>query len=90
MRARDLCEALDLPILPKNTEGIRCKLKRLVTRRILTEPEPAWSLSPAPDHQPTPPTRAPHPTTSPKRAFHYVPHSQSPGLAEVYVWGSAG
>jgi hypothetical protein len=38
MRARDLCEALDLPILPKNTEGIRCKLKRLVTRGILTEP----------------------------------------------------
>jgi hypothetical protein len=40
MRARDICEALDLPILPKNTEGIRSKLKRLVTRGILTEPEP--------------------------------------------------
>ncbi len=40
MRARDICEALDLPILPKNTEGIRSKLKRLVTRCILTEPEP--------------------------------------------------
>ncbi|WP_033334465.1 hypothetical protein, partial [Streptomyces novaecaesareae] len=40
MRARDLCEALDLPILPKNTEGIRSKLKRLVARGILTEPEP--------------------------------------------------
>lgn len=40
MRARDLCEALDLPILPKNTEGIRSKLKRLVTRGILAEPEP--------------------------------------------------
>jgi len=38
MRARDLCEALDLPILPKNTEGIRSKLKRLITRGILTEP----------------------------------------------------
>lgn len=37
-RARDLCEALDLPILPKNTEGIRSKPKRLVTRGILTEP----------------------------------------------------
>ncbi|WP_258564617.1 hypothetical protein [Streptomyces himalayensis] len=35
MRARDLCEALDLPILPKNTEGIRSKLKRLVSRGIL-------------------------------------------------------
>ncbi|MBV9026209.1 MAG: hypothetical protein JO362_21015, partial [Streptomycetaceae bacterium] len=40
MRARDLCQALDLPIVPKNTEGIRCKLKRLVARGILTEPEP--------------------------------------------------
>lgn len=40
MRARDLCQALDLPILPKNTEGIRSKLKRLVSRGILTEPEP--------------------------------------------------
>ncbi|WP_405974727.1 hypothetical protein OG496_43115 [Streptomyces sp. NBC_00988] len=39
MRARDLCQALDLPILPKNTEGIRAKLKRLVSRGILTEPE---------------------------------------------------
>ncbi|WP_225102585.1 hypothetical protein [Streptomyces sp. CoH27] len=31
MRARDLSQALDLPILPKNTEGIRFKLKRLVS-----------------------------------------------------------
>ncbi|MCP3821438.1 hypothetical protein NLX86_26080 [Streptomyces sp. A3M-1-3] len=40
LRARDLCEALDLPILPKNTEGIRSKLKRLTARGILTETEP--------------------------------------------------
>jgi hypothetical protein len=40
MRARDLCQALDLPILPKNTESIRCKLTRLVSRGILMEPEP--------------------------------------------------
>lgn len=40
IRARDLCQALDLPILPKNTEGIRSKLKRLVSRGILIEPEP--------------------------------------------------
>jgi hypothetical protein len=46
MRARDLCEALDLPILPKNTEGIRSKLKRLVTRGILTEPEPGLFTQP--------------------------------------------
>ncbi|MDG4859883.1 hypothetical protein P8605_17280 [Streptomyces sp. T-3] len=36
---RDLCQALDLPILPKNTEGIRAKLKRLASRGILVEPE---------------------------------------------------
>jgi hypothetical protein len=47
MRARDLCEALYLPILPKNTEGIRCKLKRLVTRGILTEPEPGLFVQPS-------------------------------------------
>ncbi|MFJ8794363.1 hypothetical protein [Streptomyces sp. NPDC102462] len=43
MRARDICEVLDLPILPKNTEGIRSKLKRLVTRGTLTEPEPLFT-----------------------------------------------
>ena len=48
MRARDICEALDLPILPKNTEGIRSKLKRLVTRGILTEPEPGLFTQPHP------------------------------------------
>jgi hypothetical protein len=46
MRARDLCEALDLPIIAKNTEGIRSKLKRLVTRGILTEPEPGLFTQP--------------------------------------------
>nr|WP_223243933.1 hypothetical protein [Streptomyces sp. CBMA156] len=48
MRARDICQALDLPILPKNTEGIRSKLKRLVTRGILTEPEPGLFTQPRP------------------------------------------
>jgi hypothetical protein len=46
MRARDLCQALDLPILPKNTEGIRSKLKRLVSRGILAEPEPGLFARP--------------------------------------------
>ena len=40
LRARDLCTALDLPITAKNTEGIRSKLKRLVSRSILVETEP--------------------------------------------------
>ncbi|WNI34371.1 hypothetical protein [Streptomyces sp. ITFR-6] len=46
MRARDLCQALDLPILPKNTEGIRSKMKRLVSRGILVEPEPGLFVRP--------------------------------------------
>jgi hypothetical protein len=48
LRARDLCVALDLPIVPKNTEGIRSKLKRLVTRGILTETEPGLFTQPRP------------------------------------------
>ncbi|MDI5904918.1 MULTISPECIES: hypothetical protein [Streptomyces] len=40
MRARDLCQALDLPILPKHTEGILSTLKRLLSRGILIEAEP--------------------------------------------------
>ncbi|MFF4776361.1 hypothetical protein ACFY05_26220 [Microtetraspora fusca] len=40
LRARDLCQALDLPIVSKNTENIRSKLKRLVSRGILVETEP--------------------------------------------------
>ncbi|WP_406135326.1 hypothetical protein [Streptomyces sp. NBC_01089] len=47
MRARDLCQALDLPILPKNTEGIRSKLKRLVSRGILAETEPGLFARPS-------------------------------------------
>ncbi|MER6216998.1 hypothetical protein ABT213_23480 [Streptomyces sp. NPDC001674] len=37
LRARDICEALDHELLPKNIEGIRAKLKRLVKLDILTE-----------------------------------------------------
>ena len=40
MRARDVCHALGLGTEPKDTEGIRAKLKRLVKRNILTEPQP--------------------------------------------------
>lgn len=40
LRARDLCEALDLGLLPKDIEGIRSKLKRLVARGILAEAQP--------------------------------------------------
>ncbi|MGW4492311.1 hypothetical protein [Streptomyces sp. NPDC004376] len=37
IRARDVCEALDHELLPKNIEGTRAKLKRLVKLGILTE-----------------------------------------------------
>ena len=40
MRAKDVCQALSLGTTPKDTEGIRAKLKRLVNRQILTEAEP--------------------------------------------------
>ena len=48
LRARDLCVALDLPIVPKNTENIRSKLKRLVSRGILVETEPGLFTQPRP------------------------------------------
>ncbi|MET8103054.1 hypothetical protein ABZV29_42715 [Streptomyces sp. NPDC005236] len=37
LRAKDVCEALDHEPLPKNIEGTRAKLKRLVELGILTE-----------------------------------------------------
>ena len=49
LRARDLCVALDLPILPKNTESIRSKLKRLASRGILIETEPGLFTQPRPE-----------------------------------------
>ena len=52
LRARDLCLALDLPIVPKNTESIRSKLKRLVSRGILIETEPGLFTQPRPQPGP--------------------------------------
>jgi hypothetical protein len=40
MRAKDICLALDIEPLPKHVEGTRAKLKRLVSRNILTESQP--------------------------------------------------
>jgi hypothetical protein len=48
LRARDLCVALDLPVASKNTENIRSKLKRLVSRGILIETEPGLFAQPRP------------------------------------------
>lgn len=39
MRAKDICHALGAGTTAKDTEGLRAKLKRLVARQILTEPE---------------------------------------------------
>jgi hypothetical protein len=48
LRARDLCTALDLPIVARNVEGIRSKLKKLVSRGILAETEPGLFTQPRP------------------------------------------
>jgi hypothetical protein len=40
LRAKDICRALGIDTEPKDTEGVRAKLKRLVKRQVLTEPEP--------------------------------------------------
>ncbi len=40
MRAKDVCHTLGIDTEPKTIERIRTKLKRMVKRRILTEPEP--------------------------------------------------
>ncbi|MFF7145778.1 hypothetical protein ACFZB5_31990 [Streptomyces nodosus] len=48
LRARGLCEAMDLPGLPKHTEGIRAKLKLRVEHGILTETERGLFTHPRP------------------------------------------
>lgn len=40
LRAKDLCHALNTGDQPRHIEGMRAKLKRLVGRNILIEPEP--------------------------------------------------
>jgi len=40
MRAKDICVAAGIEPSPKHVEGARAKLKRLVSREILTESEP--------------------------------------------------
>ncbi|MET9734103.1 hypothetical protein ABZZ79_26675 [Streptomyces sp. NPDC006458] len=40
IRAQDFCEALGIGTEDRHVEGARAKLKRLVSRGILTEPEP--------------------------------------------------
>ena len=48
LRARDLCLALDLPVMPKHVEGTRAKLKRLVGLGFLDETETGLFQQPRP------------------------------------------
>lgn len=48
MRARDVCQALGIGLEQRHTEGTRAKLKQLVNRGILTEPEPGLFTLPQP------------------------------------------
>ncbi|WP_328843434.1 hypothetical protein [Streptomyces sp. NBC_00258] len=53
LRARDVCRTLGTGTEPRHTEGMRAKLKRLVNRSILTEPEPGlFTLTPLPPTTP--------------------------------------
>ncbi|WP_018635464.1 hypothetical protein [Parafrankia elaeagni] len=52
LRAKDACRALGAGTEPRHVEGMRAKLKRLVERGVLTEPEPGLFVLP----RPTPPT----------------------------------
>lgn len=59
LRARDLCQALDLPPLPKHTEGTRAKLKRLVSLGFLNETEPGLFTQRRPQADNTPDDQQP-------------------------------
>jgi hypothetical protein len=64
MRAKDVCHALRIGTDPKDTEGVRAKLKRLVKRRILTEPQPGLFTLAAPT-EPSEPAATSSPDSSP-------------------------
>ncbi|MCU1652867.1 MAG: hypothetical protein JWQ60_4016 [Pseudonocardia sp.] len=48
LRAKQACEAMDLPLLPTNINNARGKLKRLAARRVLAETEPGLFAPPGP------------------------------------------
>lgn len=48
LRARQVCEAMDLPIAPNTVNNARLKLKRLVERGILVETEQGLFTQPRP------------------------------------------
>ncbi|MFF2412798.1 hypothetical protein [Streptomyces sp. NPDC058092] len=48
LRARQVCEAMDLPVAPNNINNVRLKLKRLADRGIMAETEPGLFTLPRP------------------------------------------
>ncbi len=48
LRARAVCQAMDVEIAPSNVNNVRLKLKRLAERRILTETEQGLFTLPRP------------------------------------------
>jgi hypothetical protein len=48
LRARQVCEPMDLVVAPNNMHNVRLKLKRLADRGILTETEPGLFTQPRP------------------------------------------
>ena len=48
LRARQVCEAMDVAVAPNNINNARLKLKRLAGRGILTETEPGLFTQPRP------------------------------------------
>ncbi|MFB7332578.1 hypothetical protein ACFC00_13115 [Streptomyces adustus] len=48
LRARRVCEAMDLPVVPNTINNVRLELKRLADRGILAETEPGLFTQPRP------------------------------------------
>ncbi|MFD4262253.1 hypothetical protein ACFWR9_32660 [Streptomyces sp. NPDC058534] len=48
LRARHVCEAMDVAVAPNNINNVRLKLKRLTGRGILAETEPCLFTQPRP------------------------------------------
>ncbi|MEC4021152.1 hypothetical protein, partial [Streptomyces sp. H27-D2] len=48
LRAKDICQTLGTGTEPRHTESTRAKLKRLVSRGLLLEPEPGLFTLPRP------------------------------------------
>jgi hypothetical protein len=48
LRARQVCEAMDVAVAPNNINNVRVKLKRLAGRGIPAESEPGLFTQPRP------------------------------------------